>query len=555
PGRARPPSTRPPRSRQPARRAGRGATRAPAAGSDTARTAPVVPAEPPSSRPVRIPAPDEFFLQVETATNLQHVGGVAVLDVASAGPIDLDRLREHLAARLPALARMNRLLAARGRVRHGRWRPAGAVDLSWHVQEVHLPAPADGDTAADPRDRSALERVVGELMALPMDRDRPLWRMWLVHGVGPGLAAVVVIVHHAIGDGLGVVALLRELLDEPEALPADTGSAVLGRPLAPSALPAGPGTATAATPPPPAAAGPADPADPVDPAGVPDVAPELPVPAAIPRQPGRLIRAGLVISGVAALARDGRAPRLALSGPLSTARAYRTRQWPLTTLQGVARTLGVRVTDVLLAVIGEGVRAVLGASAEQAGPGGGARSRPAVLRAAVPITLRHPAAADELSGPGNLTAGLRLDVPLGDMTVLERVRLVAAEAERRRRSGRLPASAAVIRLLGILPAGLHARATQAIYQGRYFTAIVSNMRGADSELCLLGRPLVDVYPLLPLAQGVTVSAGSLGWDGRYCLSFTVDPAWVDPDLLVAAVEDAVERLLAQVGPTTTTASP
>ncbi|KPM55016.1 hypothetical protein ACG83_16850 [Frankia sp. R43] len=475
----------------------------------------------------RVAAADELFLHVQTATNPQYVGGVAVLDTSLGAPPTLDALRRHVAARLSAMSRLTRRVVPAGRLRHHRWASDGDIDLSWHVRETHLPAPGG---------QAALDGLVARLSVTPLDPDRPPWRIWLVRGLGAHRVAVVVIVHHAVADGLGVVALLRHLLDLPS--PPD--------PHRPQDLHPPPDLHAPTDPHLPANLhGPTDLRSPTNlhpPADSVTTSPGGPAPgpgrarrlARVARTP--VTRPATVVSGLVSLARDGAAPPMTLSGPLGRSRAYLTTSWSLPAVRSCAHRLEVTVTDLLLAAVGSAATAAVAAAGEE--PSG------QVLRAAVPVTMRMPGSNQHgvPRGPGNLTAALRLDVPLGPMPPDRRAEQITRRARGRRASGRLPASAAALRLMGALPAPLHRAAARSVYRARFFTAIVSNMRGAPRPLELLGCPLRDVFPIVPLAAQVPLSVGALGWNDRYCVAATVDPARLDPVLFGTALRAALAEL-------------
>ncbi|MCQ0012145.1 WS/DGAT domain-containing protein [Actinomadura madurae] len=166
------------------------------------------------------------------------------------------------------------------------------------------------------------------------------------------------------------------------------------------------------------------------------------------------------------------------------------------------------------------------------------------------MTLRAPAppGRGRTAVPGNLTAALRLDVPVAPMPVRDRLAAVHEAAERRRRSGRAVASTAAMRLMGALPPPLHARAARGTYRGRFFGGIVSNMPGPPLPMSLAGAPLGDVHPILPLADGVPFAVGALSWNGSLHVSVTAEPRVLPeaarfPDALLRAFE----RLAAEVG--------
>lgn len=58
--------------------------------------------------------------------------------------------------------------------------------------------------------------------------------------------------------------------------------------------------------------------------------------------------------------------------------------------------------------------------------------------------------------------------------------------------------------------------------------IISNLPGAAGPREFVGLPLLDTYPLVPLAEGVPLAVGALGWQDELCLSVTTDPSLVPP---------------------------
>ena len=48
-------------------------------------------------------------------------------------------------------------------------------ELSYHLRHTALPHPGDA---------AELQRLVGRVMAQPLDRRRPLWERWVIEGAG-----------------------------------------------------------------------------------------------------------------------------------------------------------------------------------------------------------------------------------------------------------------------------------------------------------------------------------------------------------------------------------
>lgn len=154
-----------------------------------------------------------------------HIGLAGLLDP---GPLVDEqgrlRLQEVRAAVEPRLARVPEL---RRRIRwtgFGQGRPAVVddhdVDIGRHLTTVDL-AGLD-----EPKFRSWCANRTLE----PLDRDHPLWRVTLAGGLASGQIGVLVVMHHALADGIAGAALAERLLD---AAPDTTVTAQPWRPTPP----------------------------------------------------------------------------------------------------------------------------------------------------------------------------------------------------------------------------------------------------------------------------------------------------------------------------------
>src|SRR5713101_706730 len=121
----------------------------------------------------RLSSLDSLFLELEDRTAHMHVGAVAVFEGKAPPYRDLLQLIE---------ARLHRVPRYRQRVqfvpfKQGRpvWIDESQFDLEYHVRHTALPAPG-GD--------EELKRLAGRLFSQALDRDKPLWELWLVEGLG-----------------------------------------------------------------------------------------------------------------------------------------------------------------------------------------------------------------------------------------------------------------------------------------------------------------------------------------------------------------------------------
>ena len=155
-------------------------------------------------REFRVNAVDAVWLNMDRVQNLMVIECVMFLD----GPVDRERFHAIVQRRLidvyPVFSR--RPVRAPGRRKRSRWRDVPDFDLSAHVREVQLPAPGDDAT---------LQRYVGQHLATPLPRDRPLWDIHLVEGMSQG-TAIYVRLHHALADGIALTQVLMSLTDETD---------------------------------------------------------------------------------------------------------------------------------------------------------------------------------------------------------------------------------------------------------------------------------------------------------------------------------------------------
>jgi diacylglycerol O-acyltransferase / wax synthase len=153
-----------------------------------------------------VPAADAFFLHVEDSGDPQIVGGFVIYEYAAGQP-SLEAVRQVVAGELDRLPRFTQRITQPGRWRRPRWVMAPPLDWSWHVISREVP------------DRAGMHAAVAELVAEPFPRDRPLWRLALLEQPD-GHRAFVILMHHAIADGIGTVTQVLNLLRPRVELPA-----------------------------------------------------------------------------------------------------------------------------------------------------------------------------------------------------------------------------------------------------------------------------------------------------------------------------------------------
>src|SRR4051794_16758728 len=118
---------------------------------------------------------------------------------------------------LPAAARVPPLGLARPQ-----WVDAPHFNAHYHVRHTALPEPAGEDE---------LRRLAGRVFAQQLDRDKPLWEIWLVDTMADGRFALICKTHHALVDGISGVDIMTVLFDlSPDAEDLEGGPSWAPRP-------------------------------------------------------------------------------------------------------------------------------------------------------------------------------------------------------------------------------------------------------------------------------------------------------------------------------------
>jgi diacylglycerol O-acyltransferase len=150
---------------------------------------------------------DAQFLALETPRQSGHVGALAILDDSErpGGRLEIDDICNLMAERLPLLPPLHwRLTEVPLGLDYPYWIEDPDFDMDFHVRELALPPPG---TAAK------LAEQVARIVARPLDRSRPLWELYLIHGLEGGGVGMLTKVHHALIDGLSGAEIMAVLFD------------------------------------------------------------------------------------------------------------------------------------------------------------------------------------------------------------------------------------------------------------------------------------------------------------------------------------------------------
>src|SRR3954454_20301525 len=150
---------------------------------------------------------DAQFLALENARQAGHVAGLAILDPSTApgGALSCSDIEALIADRIPQLPPLRwRLAEVPLGLDYPYWVDDADFDLHFHVRELALPSPGSDTQLAE---------QVARITLRPLDRARPLWELYLIHGLESGHVAMLTKIHHALIDGMSGAEIMGLLLD------------------------------------------------------------------------------------------------------------------------------------------------------------------------------------------------------------------------------------------------------------------------------------------------------------------------------------------------------
>jgi WS/DGAT/MGAT family acyltransferase len=443
-------------------------------------------------RRVRISPIDNAWLRMDAPGNLMMIVGVVLLR----GACDLARLKRVIETHLLQYHQF------RSRVAHDAagawWEEDPHFDLDQHLVRIGLPGRGG---------KAELQRLAATLAGQALDPTRPLWQFHLVENYradGFEGHALIVRIHHAIGDGIALVGVFLSMT---------AGSPEEGLPPVERRRPSQerewwqhwlrPFTdATVRA---------------IDATG--DVATRvlraygalLDDPDLAGEAAGEYARvAAQVSSDAAALALMTTDTRTSLKGKPGGSKAVAWAEpLPLADVKAVGKALGCSVNDVLLSCATGAIRGYL---LERGDALDGAE-----LRAMVPVNLRAPGKARTL---GNKFGLVPLLLPIGIEHPIERVLEVKRRMDELKGGYTALLAMAILGVAGLAPRALQKQALDLL--ARKATAVMTNVPGPQQALYLAGAPLAQLMFWVPQTGDIGVGVSILSYDGAVQFSLITD---------------------------------
>lgn len=458
----------------------------------------------------RLSGLDASFLYLESSAQPMHVCSIIELDTSTApGGYSFDRLRDALALRIKAIPAFREKLANSPlNLDHPVWVDDEKFNIDRHLHRIAVPAPGG---------RAELSEICGHIAERPLDRGRPLWEMWVIEGVAgtdchrDGRLAVMTKVHHAGVDGVTGANLMSQLCateaDAPAPEPAEGVGGANGWQIAAGGL-----VRFAARP-----------------LHLANVVPDT-VSSVLATV--RRAREGL------AMARPFAAPGTVFNAKITDRRNVAYAELDLDDIKGVKNHFGVKVNDVVMALVSGVLRQYLTDRNELPDSS---------LVASVPVSVHGKSDRPGRNQVSAMFSSLHTQIldPVERLQAIARANSVAKE-----HSSAIGASLLQDWSQFAAPAvfGIAMR----IYSRTRFTAsmpvhnlVVSNVPGPQVPLYMLGCEVKSMYPLGPIFHGSGLNITAMSLQGKLDIGLVACPDLL-PDLWEMADEFPVgmEELLA-----------
>ena len=472
---------------------------------------------------------DAQFLAIETPRQAGHVAGLAILDPSSApgGELKLSDIEGLIAERLPLLPPLRRRLAeVPFNLDFPYWIDDPDFDLEYHLRELAIPAPCTDAKLAD---------QVARVAARPLDRARPLWELYLIHGLSGGNVGMLTKIHHALIDGMSGTEIMGILYDvspegrQPPPPTSDSGERepdqieMLGRGLV--GIPKYPLRALRSLP-----------------AALPNLDETpfagLPGSGTVARLSERMLRTITGADDARQVRTDLKAPRTSFNGRISPHRRFAFGRLSLEEVKGIKDEHGFTVNDVVVAICTGAVRRWLIEHDELP-------DQPLVAQ--IPVSVRT---SEQAGTYGNRIMLMGAPIFTNEADPMERLRRTH-EALRvmKERHRALPAE-----LLQdtnhFIPPAVFARAARATFalnssrRGRpTWNLVISNVPGPQFPIYCAGARLEAQYPVSVITDGMGLNITVMSYRGKLDFGIVADRDQM-PDLwsMIGWLGDSLEEL-------------
>jgi WS/DGAT/MGAT family acyltransferase len=449
---------------------------------------------------------DSSFLHVEGPNAPMHIGGVSIF---AGPPPAFEALREMVAGKLALVPRYRQKvrfvpLAAGAPV----WIEDPHFSLDYHLRHSALPSPGSDEQ---------LRLMAARVFSQHLDRNKPLWELWMVEGLQRGRWALLSKVHHCMVDGEAATDLMSVMFSDSTSLaperhwapePEPSSVQILAQTLTRLATPSG----------------------------------QLETLRGALRTPRSTLES--IVEAIRAAIAAGPSmrpvPSSSLTGPVGPHRRWSWATVRLSDVKAVRAQLGGTVNDVVLTVITNGFRALLDARGEEV-------PDDRVVRTMVPVSVRR---SGERGVYNNRVSAVFAGLPVGVEDPVRRLSHIRAEMDGIKETKQAVAGDVLTSMSGFAPPLLLALGSRLVTLSPRLNmhTATTNVPGPQQPVQTLGHRLLESYPYVPVLGSVQIVVAIFSYDGGLYFGVTGDyDGAPDIDVLTAGIEAGMSALLARAG--------
>ncbi|MFI5507693.1 wax ester/triacylglycerol synthase family O-acyltransferase [Mycobacterium sp. NPDC051804] len=453
---------------------------------------------------------DALLVYSETPQIHMHTIKIGIFDVSQLKDgYTFDSFRRVMAGRMLGLAPMRyRLVDIPYKFHHPMWQENSPTEPEDHISRVFVSPPGG---------QRELDDLVGEIAAVQLPRDRPLWHLYVAEGLVDNRIAVILKMHHALADGVASANLIVAALRSQEALER------IGRVLEPDVVPGRYELLRGAL---------------VD--HLRQLARTPKLMWATARGVARVLVRFHGRRGAPRVTRPLTPPPSFLNHVVSTQRRFATASLALPDVKTVCRALGVTINDAVLAMTAGALRGLL---LEYDGKS----STP--LIAGVPVSLDK--SSERLSG--NAFGYVLPPLPVHIADAAERLAFTAQASRNAKENFRLSGPTLLASWLEYLPPpmapAMFRWQSRRLNSGTVMNLTVSNVPGPREARTVDGAEITEIYSVGPLAAASGMNVTVWSYVDQLNISVLTDDITVnDPHEMTDAMIESFRELQALVPP-------
>jgi diacylglycerol O-acyltransferase / wax synthase len=428
---------------------------------------------------------DATFLYFEKKESPMHIGSVSIFE----GEIPFDKFVRNINSKMHLLPRYRqKIMPDPFNLGHPTWEFDSNFDINNHVSRLKIDAPGS--------DKELIE-LAGRIFTPMMDRNKPLWDIYLVYGLSGKRTAMIARVHHCMVDGVSGVDLLKIVLDiSPDVQPSPEPESAPPPPQRPDATRRFFDSLLGSM--------------------------QEGMDRWMEFQTGLLNLTQSLTSEQAQRAMPDMsrwlpslaapAPLLPFNRPCSGDRKLVWSTFSFAEARAIRAALGGTVNDVVLTVLSGAVARYVNMHGQQ--------TRGRSLRVMVPVSLRRE---EQRGALGNLVSMLPVEIPLDLGDPLERFKHVNGKTVAMKNARVAEGLNLFSALMGILPASVQALVgAMTTTPLPAFNMVSTNVPGPQVPLYAMGKRMIAYYPYVPVGYAVGCGCAIMSYDQKLYFGLTSD---------------------------------